>query len=222
MNAEPSSKKQIVVYCLLTIICALLAWTYATAETYLNWQYRILIPISFISLGALIKYADQSFDGRGFSQSLSRTIAIPCGIWMGALIFFDAGSATIFIGLLLALLIASKYDNSAFQIGFVVASLFALLSFVNYPNNVSVVGIPVVFVTAFLDERLSDLADKHKAGRLWRLARERPLLKIAILALCIISVLPSYLYFFAFLGFDLGYSTIERYAELKEADLVAI
>ncbi|MCK7510423.1 MAG: hypothetical protein MZV70_44480, partial [Desulfobacterales bacterium] len=63
----------------------------------------------------------------------------------------DEGSATIFIGLLLALLIASKYDNIAFKLGFVVAGSIAVLAVLN-GNLFHMVGALAVMVAAFADE----------------------------------------------------------------------
>ena len=200
-------------YGLATLAVTLLALGHTVYFDHFSLLLEIIVPFSFVALGMLIKYGDKSFDDGCFDQRVSRRIAIPCGLWMGALIFIDPNSATIFIGLLLALLIASKYDNMAFKLGFVVAAGMALLSFINFPNNASYIGIAVVFLAAYADERLSDWADASaKDGLTKRLLQERPVLKAAVLALCVTSALSSYLYFFAFLGFDFGYSFVEHYA----------
>jgi hypothetical protein len=177
----------------------------------------ILIPFSFVTLGMLVKYGDEAFDSKAFSRNVSTAISIPCGIWMGALILYDPGSATILIGLLLALLVAAKYDNDAFRLGFLVAGAMALASFVNFPDNASLLGVVVVFFAAYADEVVSDMADV-RSGPGWDVLRARPLLKVAVLALCLVGILPSLLYFFAFMGFDLGYSFVESYARLRRYD----
>jgi hypothetical protein len=128
---------------------------------------------------------------------------------MGALIFLDEGSATIFIGLLLALLIASKYDNLAFQLGFVVAGTITVLAVIN-GNPFHGVGVMAVMLAAFADEVLSDHGDRMGDRLLARVLRERLVLKVAVLMLCILSILPTYLYFISFLGFDTGYSFVEQ------------
>lgn len=203
----------------LTLLCGALALSYS----FLNGEARIyrdaLILFSFIALGMLIKYGDQSYDSNCFSKRVSNLLSIPCGLWMGALIFFDPDTATIFIGMLLALLIASKYDNMAFKLGFGVALIASILSIMNDPGNISYVGIVVVFIAAFIDERISDLADtRNEKSVFWAIMKERPALKIAVLALCMVSILSSYLYFFAFLGFDFGYSFVDRYAQWRGCD----
>ena len=128
---------------------------------------------------------------------------------MGALIFLDEGAATIFIGLLLALLIASKYDNVAFRLGFVVAGSITILAVLN-GNPFHGVGAMAVMLAAFADEVLSDRGDRMDGGFLSKILKERLVLKVAVLLLCALSVLPTYLYFIAFLGFDTGYSFVEQ------------
>lgn len=213
---QASAVKKLYIYGSLTMMCAVLAWLFAFAHDQVLLHLQILIPFSFVSLGILIKYGDESFDADCFDRRKAKALAVPCGLWMGLLIFVDPDSATIFVGLLLALLVAAKYDNAAFKASFVVAALFALLSFIYFPENMSYLGVIVVFIAAFLDEKLSDMADR-KGGRgvKWVIMRQRPVLKLAILALCMVGVLSSYLYLFAFLGFDFGYSFVESYAQYR-------
>ena len=97
-----------------------------------------------------------------------KALAVPCGIWMGLIILVDPNSATIFVGLLLALLVAAKYDNAAFKASFLVATVFALVSFIYFPDNMNYLGVLVVFVAAFADEKVNDMADQSKSqGLFW-------------------------------------------------------
>ncbi len=98
---------------------------------------------------------------------------------MGALIFLDEGSATIFIGLLLALLVASKYDNLAFKLGFVGAGSIAVLAVLN-GNPFHMIGALAVMAAAFADEVLSDQGDRMDGGTLSLVLKERPVLKVAV------------------------------------------
>jgi hypothetical protein len=156
-----------------------------------------------------VKYGDQVFDLNIGSKRKAILLSVPIGLLMGALIFLDEGSATIFIGLLLALLIASKYDNIAFKLGFVVAGSIAVLAVLN-GNAFHLVGALAVMVAAFADEVLSDRGDRMKGGTLALVLKERPVLKAAVLVLCLVGALPTLLYFIAFLGFDTGYSFVEQ------------
>jgi hypothetical protein len=217
------ARRSVLVYGLATVAVMVIAWAHAFWFGH-TWTFlQIIVPFSFVLLGMLIKYGDVSFDDGEFDQKVSKAIAVPCGLWMGALIITDPDSATIFIGLLLALLLASKYDNTAFRLGFAAAGIMAIISFKDFPNNANYIGVVVVFAAAFLDEKASDWADRRDGGSmLARLLKERPILKVAILLLCVTAALSSYLYFFAFLGFDLGYSFVERLSVLRRCQAVPV
>lgn len=195
---------------ILTVLVTICAGAYAYLMDEMNLNQQLVIAFSFVSLGMLIKYGDQAFDTDVFSRRSATILAIPGGIWMGALILLDVDSATIFLGLLLALMIAAKYDNIAFKLGFLIAGGIGLYAAVIAPSPEMLVGIVVVFGAAFIDERINDVewVERADTPAAWIL-RQRPVLKVAILVLCMLSILSSYLYFFAFLGFDFGYSFIE-------------
>jgi len=214
-------RRRVVILGLATLALGVMAWAFAITSNQVHEHHVLLIPFSFVTLGMLIKYGDEAFDSRTFSRKLSTALSVPCGVWMGALILYDPGSATIMIGLLLALLVAAKYDNEAFRLGFVVAGAMALASFLWFPANASLLGIAVVFAAAYADEVVSDKADT-RSGRGWDVLRARPLLKVTVLVLCLTGVLPSLLYFFAFMGFDLGYSFVDAYARLRRYDSVTV
>ncbi len=196
-------------YFSLTVILILVAWTYTWFSREVPLHHHLLIPFAFVTLGMAIKYGDQVFDLNIGSKRKAILLSVPIGLLMGALIFLDEGSATIFIGLLLALLIASKYDNIAFKLGFVVAGSIAVLAVLN-GNPFHLVGALAVMVAAFADEVLSDRGDQMDGGTLSMVLKERPVLKVAVLVLCVMGALPTLLYFIAFLGFDTGYSFVEQ------------
>jgi hypothetical protein len=170
-------------YFALTIALIVAAWTYTWFTREAPLHHELLIPFAFVTLGMAIKYGDQVFDLNIGSKRKAILLSVPIGLLMGALIFLDEGSATIFIGLLLALLIASKYDNPAFKLGFVVAGSIAVLG---------------------------DRGDRMDGGTLSLILKERPVLKVAVLVLCLAGALPTLLYFIAFLGFDTGCSFVEQ------------
>ena len=196
-------------YFSLTVILILVAWTYTWFSREVPLHHHLLVPFAFVTLGMAIKYGDQVFDLNIGSKRKAILLSVPIGLLMGALIFLDEGSATIFIGLLLALLIASKYDNIAFKLGFVVAGSIAVLSVLN-GNPFHLVGALAVMIAAFADEVLSDRGDRMDEGKTALLLKERPVLKAAVLVLCLVGALPTLLYFIAFLGFDTGYSFVEQ------------
>ena len=184
-------------YFSLTVILILVAWTYTWFSREVPLHHHLLVPFAFVTLGMAIKYGDQVFDLNIGSKRKAILLSVPIGLLMGALIFLDEGSATIFIGLLLALLIASKYDNIAFKLGFVVAGSIAVLSVLN-GNPFHLVGALAVMIAAFADEVLSDRGDRMEGGKIALLLKERPVLKVAVLVLCLVGALPTLLYFIAF------------------------
>ncbi len=196
-------------YFSLTVILILVAWTYTWFSREVPLHHHLLIPFAFVTLGMAIKYGDQVFDLNIGSKRKAILLSVPIGLLMGALIFLDEGSATIFIGLLLALLIASKYDNLAFKLGFVVAGSITVLAVLN-GNPFHLGGALAVMGAACADEVLSDRGDRMDGGAISLILRERPVLKAAVLVLCLVGALPTLLYFIAFLGFDTGYSFVEQ------------
>ncbi len=197
------------IYFSLTVVLILVAWTYTWFSREVPLHHQLLIPFAFVTLGMAIKYGDQVFDLNIGSKRKAILLSVPIGLLMGALIFLDEGSATIFIGLLLALLVASKYDNLAFKLGFVVAGSIAVLAVLN-GNPFHMIGALAVMAAAFADEVLSDQGDRMDGGTLSLVLKERPVLKVAVLVLCLVGALPTLLYFIAFLGFDTGYSFVEQ------------
>lgn len=207
---NPPDSKNAVRYLVATFICLGLAIAIVLISSPFHPEL-LLVAISFTLLGGLIKYGDQSYDSGRFSKRVSLALAVPGGLLMGSLILGDKGSATIFIGMLAALLITAKYDNLAFKLGFAVSAIFALVSFMNFPNNVDLIGAGLIFLSAFADEVGSDRADRTGSNSRWgRLVRERPFMKVAVLIVCAVGIINSFTYLFAFLAFDLAYSFVER------------
>jgi hypothetical protein len=205
-----TGRREALFFGLLTVLVTICAGVYAYEMGEVSLNHQLVIAFSFVSLGMLIKYGDQAFDTDVFSRRSATVLAIPGGIWMGTLILMDVDSAAIFLGLLLALMIAAKYDNIAFKMGFLIAGGIGLYAVVIAPSPEMLVGISSVFAAAFIDEKINDIEWVEKADTPtgWIL-RQRPVLKVTILMLCALSILSSYLYFFAFLGFDFGYSFVE-------------
>jgi hypothetical protein len=119
---------------------------------------------------------------------------------------------------LIALLFARKYDNLAFQVGFGAALLIGAVGILSGIGTFEPLGVVIVLIAAFVDERTNDLPGVY-GGTSWKavLLQHRPFLKIAVLVLCLVGMLPSLMYFFAFLAFDFGYVLVEALSMSKEA-----
>jgi hypothetical protein len=193
---NPPDSRYAIRYLVATFFCLAIAIVIVFISSPFDLKL-LLVAISFTLLGGLIKYGDQSYDSGRFSKRVSLALAVPGGLLMGSLILWDKGSATIFIGMLGALLVTAKYDNLAFKLGFAVSAIFGLISFMSYPNNADEVG--------------SDRADRSDPNSLvGRALRERPFMKVAVLIVCAVGIINSFAYLFAFLAFDLAYSFVER------------
>lgn len=173
-------------------------------------SYAFLIPLSYLSLGILVKYGDQAFDAGAFDRDRSVVLALPGGLWLGSLMILDSASATLFTGLLLALLLAKKFDNRAFQLGFAVSMAMAAVALMMSWTSVEPIGLVAVLALGYLDEVVDGLpVVESKSSLAARALRQRPFLKVGIFLLCLVGVFPSFMYFFAFMSFDFGYSAVE-------------
>ncbi len=171
---------------------------------------QFFVPLSFVSLGIMVKYGDQAFDTDAFNQRVALFLSVPGGLLMGSLIAVDINAAIIFLGLLFSLLFAGKLDNLAFKIGFVLALAVGASFLLLGMKSVSVLGIIAVFSASLLDERVNDMDwVANGDGTLTAALKQRPFLKTVVLVLCVFSVLSSFIYLFAFLAFDFGYSYVE-------------
>lgn len=165
----------------------------------------LLLPISYLTLGILIKYGDQAYDEELFSRKKAFLLAFPSGVLLGYLMALDNGTATIAIGLLFSLLLAGKYDNHGFVAGFIISISISIVAMLQGWGSPHIWGILLVGVASYVDEWVDGRAEGH-SDIVARILRQRPFLKIMVLVLCIIGFLDSYLYFIIFLSFDFGYS----------------
>lgn len=217
MNGVKGASNNLSIFSILALVMTLAAWLHGAVFDRNDLAFNILVPASFLGLGILIKYGDQAYDAGTYSKRNTIALALPGGIWLGSLMAVDPGSATIFFGVLLALLLAGKLDNLAFKAGFAMALSIFLVSVVLGGGGMDVIGMLVVLVFAYVDERVNDLPWVD-SGRGWKagMLRNRPFLKVAVLVLCLIGLLPSLMYFFAFMAFDLGYSVVEALSLRRE------
>ncbi len=189
---------------------------------------EILILAGYALLGAGIKYIDQAYDLGIFSKRTANIIAIFSGLLMGSLIISDTTSATIFLGMFIALAVTHKIDNIAFYIG---TAIILLMPFLFY-NIMKIEWLPfgIIIFSGISDEVGNTWADKRvkikfvkeAIGKIYpkdkfqyrfaeRFFMHRFAMKVAILFLAVLGLF-SYLYFFAFLLFDLMYLLVEKYS----------
>ncbi|MDW5562506.1 MAG: hypothetical protein SA339_04695 [Methanomassiliicoccus sp.] len=213
MTEKEGANQRLFIYSVLATVMTLAALFHGVVFQRSDLVMDVLIPASFLGLGVMIKYGDQAYDTDSYQRRTALLLAFPGGIWLGALMAVDLGSATIFVGILVALLMAGKLDTLAFRIGAIVAIIIEAAALLTGFGTIDPVGVIMIIVFAFIDERVNDLPWVDN-GRGWMamLFHNRPFLKVAVLALCLVGFLPSLLYFFAFMAFDLGYSAVEAHS----------
>lgn len=213
MTEKGGGDKRLMIYSLLAAVMTMAAWVHGVIFDRTELIMDILVPTSFLCLGMMMKFGDQAYDADVYPRRTALLLAFPGGVWLGSLMAVDTGSATIFMGVLLGLLCARKLDNQAFLIGAATATVIEVFALFSGIGTISLAGAVLVTVFAFVDEKANDLPWVDN-GRGWKavLFHNRPFLKAAVLLLCLAGLLPSLMYFFAFLAFDLGYSAVEAFS----------
>jgi hypothetical protein len=221
MTVKEEGDKRLFFYSSLAIVMTMAALFHGVLFNSSEIAMDVLIPLSFLCLGMMIKFGDQAYDANAYPKKTALLLALPGGVWLGSLMAVDAGSATIFMGVLIGLLLAGKLDNFAFGIGAGVAAVIEIAALLTGFGTIDIAVMLVVLVFAFVDERANDLPGVD-GGRGWKavILQNRPFLKIAVLVLCLMGLLPSLLYFFAFMSFDLAYSVIEVLSLRKEVPIL--
>lgn len=183
----------------------------------LDSAFMLTLPLSYLLLGMLIKYGDQAYDVGCFDKRKALVLAVPCGLWLGYMMINDPSTATIGVGMLLGLLAAGKYDNRGFIVGFVISITIAAIGYWEGSLQLALGGLAVVFVATIADERVNDMERvEMRLTLLDRILYQRPLLKIAVLALCAFGVFPSFAYLFMMLSFDFGYGLVDCVSTERE------
>jgi|Deesub1362B_J571_1020462.scaffolds.fasta_scaffold05634_3 hypothetical protein len=156
-------------------------------------------------IGGGLKYIDDAFDEGMHSRRVASILApILVVLWI-ALSVTDPYSATILTAVLLGVLFSGKIDNWIFT-----ASTGAIVLTILFLARENLLLLPLAILTIFgiIDEKGNDYVDSHRAHRFMVFFfTHRFALKLALLALCVASLLP-FAYFVAFMCFDLAYDTV--------------
>ncbi len=203
-------------FSILSVTSVALAYVFLLLDG-LDSTFLLSLPLSYLLLGMLIKYGDQAYDVGCFDKRKALVLAIPCGIWLGYMMIHDPSTATIGVGMLLGLLAAGKYDNRGFIVGFAISITIAAIGYWEGSLQLALGGLVIVILATIVDEKVNDM--ERVEGRrtlLDRILYQRPLLKIAVLSLCVVGIFPSFAYLFMFLSFDLGYGLVDSVSEEME------
>jgi hypothetical protein len=182
----------------------------------LNFGENVLLVIAYSLLGASIKYIDAAFDEKLFSRKKALLLAPLVGILWAYLMYFSAASATILLSIVVAVLITGKVDNVAHLAG--LATIVAVILISGYFEFIWSALIVITF-TGVLDELGNDYVDKKNLlfrGGLQQkfihyFFKYRSGMKLSVLLFAIIGFY-SFIYFIAFLAFDVAYLLVDRYS----------
>jgi hypothetical protein len=190
----------------------------------------LVIIFSYALLGAGMKYADQAYDVQVFNKKVANYMAILGGTLMGLLIIFDSPSATIFLAMFIGLALTQKIDNIAFYVGTGILLLLPVI----FHDVLKIEWLPfgILILAGIIDEIGNDWADRRVLKRLVKHTEKnkkdqtnkkftykigekfflnRFMMKIAVFFLVIFNFF-AWLYFIAFMAFDIMYLLVEQYS----------
>ena len=176
--------------------------------------------LSFMVLGAGLKYIDDAFDEKIFNRKLAMMLAPFLGILWAYTMIIDQFSATILLAILLGVFIKGKIDNYAHITGMAVIIVILIFAGIN------LLFLPLILIAtaAFLDEMGNDVIDKNKEyfddnNFLHKITLyffdQRWLTKLTVLYVVLIGLFPIY-FFLAILLFDGAYLTVRLYTKSKQ------
>jgi hypothetical protein len=176
--------------------------------------------LSYLILGAGIKYIDDAFDEQVFNKKIAMVLAPALGLLWAYAMLVSAASAVILLAILCAVLLKGKIDNYAH-----LAGLLVILSIV-FLAGVELMILPLILLTgaALLDEVGNDFIDYNQGflrkSRFWHqftvhFFGQRWMLKIAVLSLVLMNIIPFY-FFLAIILFDAAYLSVRWYSHSKQ------
>jgi len=176
--------------------------------------------LSYLIIGAGIKYMDAAFDDKTVSKKFAIIVA-PLLAFLGAYaMFVDAISATILLAVLLGVLFTGKIDNIAHGLGLIVILpiiYFAGIEFLLIPLGILVLGgITDEIGNDFVDKRRQRFMSGNIASKmLVYFFEHRWTLKVVILCFVLLGMFPFY-FFLAMLLFDYAYLSVGVYSDIKQ------
>jgi len=180
----------------------------------------LIILAGYALLGAGIKYIDEAYDEHVFSKKIANVVAVLCIFIMGYLMLTDAPSMMIFLGMIIALILAKKIDNPAFYMGS--AGVIPIPLIFNTSLNIELLPFLALMLTGIMDEKGNDMADAKKIkGVIRKFFKYRCAMKVGVLGLCVSGIF-GFIYFIAFLMFDLMYYAVRVYSRNVAATRVPL
>lgn len=174
--------------------------------------------LSFLVLGAGIKFIDAAYDEKTFSKKLAIVSAPVLGILWAYTMIINPAAATILLAVVLAVVIKGKIDNLAHLSGVIVIVPVIFLA------GIELMWFPLVFLAAaalfdevgndYMDDRKKVSADSNFIRFVEYFFDQRWTLKVAILSLVLTGIVPVY-FFVAMILFDYAYLGVRRVSDIK-------
>ena len=180
-------------------------------ETEISLLYGICLVVGYGLLGAGLKYIDETYDVGIFDKRKALAVSIASGLLMGTLMAVDTSSAIILFGIIISVGAAGKIDNLAFYIVMFLSIIILLTSTLitsSYGLHMAwLVPLGYIVLSGIGDELLDTIGHRKKIKAL----EMRPIMKVIVLLLCIFGIF-DFVYFIAFLAFDLAYLCVALYS----------
>jgi hypothetical protein len=177
----------------------------------------IFFLLSFLVLGAGIKFIDAAYDEKTFNKKIALAVAPILGILWAYTMLINPAAATILLAILCGVFFKGKIDNFAHLSGMMVILAIVFIAGI----QLMIMPLLLLAAAAFLDEVGNDLIDKYK-DKIFKnklshkiciyFFDHRWVMKVALLSLVILSMIPYY-FLFAMILFDEAYIIVRWYSQ---------
>ena len=161
-------------------------------------------------VGVLVKTADQFSDTWKNENYIGVIFGVIYGLLLGYLMATSEVMATIWVGILLALILKGKFNSISHLLG--IGIIIMTIIFMN-DFSINFLLMLVYFIGSWLDESLNDLFDfkkmKNGIGKVIGFIAEYRLVT-EIIAVSVALVLGQPAYWFGLLSFDIGYQATTK------------
>ena len=171
----------------------------------------VFFILSFLVLGAGVKYIDEAFDKETFSRKKALILAPFLGLLYAFLMSLHQTAATLLLAFLAGVFISGKINNYAFYLQTLFFGVFVFLF-----DHIYILFFPFLILvgSSVIDEKGNDLSDKKKISNkhLDSWFRYRLTMDFVALLLALFGFI-EIVFFIAFLSFDIGYTLVGEYSK---------
>ena len=157
------NEKKIFLFGTIIVIMSILLISFSY-EILFNIQFSIIFPnvakliLSYYIIGAILKFADDSFDEGRFSKKLSVLLIIlgfVIAVWLS---YNDKTTAIIFLSLVLATTLVGKTIDTPFLVGSI--TYIGTIIYFDILNELNIIIFAIIFGALIVDELFAEWAKK--------------------------------------------------------------